>query len=85
MMLLDMRMPPGRSSSAPENPLSPVVLDHLVLDVDLVTVPLAHREESVLPPRYTPVLDSVVAGDVPRVEAGVVGALDPARSGVATL
>lgn len=70
---------------SPEHPLAAVVLDDLVLNVDLVAVALSDGQHGVFAARDLPMLYPVITRDVPRVDAGVVGRLDSAGTGVAAL
>lgn len=70
---------------SPQHPLAAVVLDDLVLNVDLVAVALSDGQQGVLAARNLPVLNPVVTRHIPGVDAGVVGRLDSAGTGVAAL
>ena len=70
---------------SPQHPLAAVVLDDLVLDVDLVAVPLSDGQHGVLATQHLTVLDPVVTRHISGVDAGVVGRLDSAGTGVAAL
>lgn len=66
----------------PEHPLSIFVFGHLI---PVVEIRLPDSDERVFSCRNISFSHSVVAADVPGVDAGVVGRLDSARSSRATL
>ena len=71
--------PPSHNRHPPEHPVAVIELGDVLLPV-VVVARLPDRDKGVLPPGRVAFPYPVVARHVPRVNSGVVGGLDPARS-----
>lgn len=63
----------------PESALAPVVIYHLVFDVNFMGVRLSDHDQSSFGFRRSPLFDSVIASDVPRIRPWEVWRLNSTR------
>lgn len=65
--------------------MTAIVFDNLILDVNFMRISLSDSKQDVFPTRDVSLFDTIVARDIARINARIIGRLNPTGTDIASV